>query len=405
MSSPQKNIKVNQIGDDEIDLIALMSTIWRGKWWVVLCTFLAIIMGCYYAFFVATPVYTARAVIALETQKQQVLDFKSVLSGGAGGSEGVNTEVEVIMSRILISRLVDELDLVNDPEFNGQLREPNKLNPKVFIRSFFKEPAVPTLQQIKDNVIDNTIGAISVSNVRQSLVFNLSVTTTNATKSALIANTLASIYIDDTLDKKRVATERASLWLSEKVVELKAELEASEIAVTSFKDDINVVSADALLALSRQLKDLRQRIEDVRNTKNAVSSRLDKLKVAQKVQDLDMKSVSDLASDTLLTQLASEGAREAFDRRLNDLILEVQAEVNRADQQLRALLKSELKFRDEIETQSNDLVQLQQLTREAEANGLLYQSFLTRLKETCNNLIAECCHKQYHVPLQRHVRV
>lgn len=381
MSTLNNSVNVSSaVANDEIDLMALFSTLWRGKWLVVLCAVLAILLGGFYAFSIATPMYPARAVIALESQEQAVVDIESVLSGGAGGSEEVNTEVEVIKSRVLLGRLVDRLSLVNDPEFNAQLREPSKLNPIAVLSRMMRDPYIPTEIEAQNKVIDSVLSVISVANIRQSLVFNLSATTTNPTKSALIANTLAEIYIEDTLDKKRVATERASVWLSEKAVELKAELETSELSVTSFKDKIRVVSVEALGGLSRQLKDLRGRLEDTEAVKIATQARVESMAVA--ISSADMVSIAQIAEDAQLSFLANENNQIGFDARLVTVLKQAENEAHRAEQQFNSLTKSEQKFREEIESQSRDLLQLQQLIREAKANGLLYQSFLTRLKET-----------------------
>jgi LPS O-antigen subunit length determinant protein (WzzB/FepE family) len=55
----------NILPTDEIDLLVLVGTIWRGKWWVVLCSILTTVLGLYYLISVATPMYPARAVVAL----------------------------------------------------------------------------------------------------------------------------------------------------------------------------------------------------------------------------------------------------------------------------------------------------------------------------------------------------
>uniref|UniRef100_UPI0011BF7426 CpsD/CapB family tyrosine-protein kinase n=1 Tax=Shimia ponticola TaxID=2582893 RepID=UPI0011BF7426 len=57
-------------------------------------------------------------------------------------------------------------------------------------------------------------------------------------------------------------------------------------------------------------------------------------------------------------------------------------EITRLQQQQTALSDSRDDLAASIERQSADLIQLQQLTREAEAVGLLYETFLRRLQET-----------------------
>lgn len=365
----------------EIDLFAIFSVLWRGKLWIVLCSLLAIFAGGYYAFEVATPKYPARAVVSLETKQKSFVDIETVLSGAEGGSEEVNTEVEVLRSRELIARLVASLNLIDDPEFNKTLVDPNPYHPLVLLNTYLgRTSQPPTETEIHNEVIDNVLSVLSVANVRQSLVFYISATTEDPKKSALIANTLADIYIQDALDEKRTATEEASVWLSRKVSELKGELEASELAVTEFKETTQLVNAESLALLSRQLKELRQRLTDVDERRTALAERLANLNAS--LASSDMATIAAVTNDPRLIGFANAGDSQGFEARLSVVKSQANAELARVTQQYESLINSEQEFAEEIELQSTDLVRLQQLTREAQANGLLYESFLARLKET-----------------------
>ena len=108
--------QIQQTPDDgggEIDLMALLNTVWRGKWVIMICAVIAILVGGYYAFKVAVPVYTANAVVALEARQEQVADLDSVLSGLSADQATINTEIEVMRSRGLIGKLVERLELMD----------------------------------------------------------------------------------------------------------------------------------------------------------------------------------------------------------------------------------------------------------------------------------------------------
>jgi capsular exopolysaccharide synthesis family protein len=383
LATPHPNV---QHQDDEIDLLALVSTLWRGKLWIMLTGVLAIFLGGYYAFKVAIPLYPAHAVVALETKQKNVVDLESVLSGGAGGSEEVNTEVEVIRSRNLSAKLVEILNLVEDPEFNGALREPNLFNLITLVQTALGQVKnEPTEIQILNAVVDATIKVVSVSNIRQSLVFSIKVVTQDPKKSALIANTLADLYIQDSLNKKFAATEEASKWLSEKAAELKVELENSEVKLKNFSRGSQLINADALAILSIQLKEMRDRISDLEIKRASLEVTLGKFE--QALQSGDSQIIAELAGNARLSRMAKQLAagsisKPAFDAQARAVLSKMQTDITRANQQYDALVASEIVSRAEIDSQSADLVQLQQFQREAQANTLLYESFLSRLKET-----------------------
>lgn len=109
--------------DDDIDLSNILGTLWRGKLWIALAGFLTLVVGAWYAFAVAVPVYTTSASVVLETRKQNVMDIDSVVTGLSGDMATINTEVEVFLSRKLRKQVVEALDLLQYPEFNYTLRE------------------------------------------------------------------------------------------------------------------------------------------------------------------------------------------------------------------------------------------------------------------------------------------
>ncbi|WP_226804187.1 polysaccharide biosynthesis tyrosine autokinase [Amylibacter sp. SFDW26] len=371
---------------DELDPFTLLEIIWRGKLYIISCALFGVLLGGLYVFSLATPMYPAKAIIALETKTQNVVDIESVLSGEVGGSEQVNTELEVIRSRNIIKKLVSQLNLIDDLEFNDRLNESRLPNILGWSKRLFGiQGVIKTETEIVNDVIDNVINAVSVANVRQSLVFSINVKTTDPEKSALIANTLAEIYIQDALDVKFLATERAGKWLSERAAELKQELEKSELKIKQFSDGTQLINEDSLAVLSKQLKDMRQRVIDLKSDEAVLKAKLQAFRTAISLGDVE--GILQAANDTRLQtiqQRVSEGLARSFefDARVEEISKQLNTDLLRAEQQYEAMALSEKTFSKEIKAQSADLVQLQQLQREAQANSLLYESFLSRLKET-----------------------
>lgn len=382
---------VGQVGDEDvIDLTALLGTLWRGKWIIVCVAVLAVIAGGYYAFVSATPKYRSTAVVILETNLESFVDLQSVVGGISGDSTEVNSEVEVLRARGLMGKVVDRLDLVQDPEFNRDLRPPTQtalwreqIEDALGISS---EPVVlppaDAEERTRDAVVTRLLEAVTVSNVSQSLVFQVTVETENARKSATIADAIVDLYILNQIEVKFEATEQATIWLSERVAELQTTLETAEAEVAQFSASTNLVSVEGLQALERQIKELRDRIESAAATRASLIADLSALQEAE-----DRALQAELADDPQLTRLlprASDdaGIAEAFDTRLALVVQRKDLEIARADQQLAVLRASEVDLNEDLTQQGDDLITLQQMTREAEATRVLYEYFLTRLNET-----------------------
>ena len=374
--------------DDEIDLMALLGTLWRGKWLILLAAIVAVFIGGYYAYRLAVPVYTTTASVALDPQQQNVTDLTSVMSGLSGDQATINTEVEVIRSRGLIEKLVKKLELTKDPEFNAQLRPENPYALKPFIKGLLgmTTKAPPTTKQATlDATIDSVLKALAISNKRQSYVFNITATTTSTTKSALIANTLADLYILDQLDVKFKATQQATKWLTERVADLKLKLEKAVKKVKDFNSQAELVSPEGLAALQRQLKETRDRIKNAGADLKQQAAYLDALKAAQaKGNAQEMAHLADDRNLTRVLGMLKSGAveRDTFDTAFATLLKRTELDYARAKSQTNALKVSVAKLDGQIQRQSSDLVTLQQLQQEAAASQTIYDYFLKRLKET-----------------------
>jgi len=376
--------------DDEIDLLALLATLWRGKWVILAVTILALTAGGYYAYRVAVPIYTTTAVLTLDPRKQQAtLDsaLSSLMPGLSGDKPTINTEVEVMRSRGLIEKLAKKLNLTEDPEFNAYLRPENPYDPKKIIKKFLgiETPAFkPSKQRILDATVDAILKDLQVSNKRDTYVFNITVSTTDARKSALIANTLANLYILNQLEVKFKDTKRSAEWLSKQVAELQASLERAGEKIRDFTAQSELVSPEGLALLQSQFKGTRERITADKEKLKRLGARVRALKKALASDDpaIMAKTANDPNLDRILTRLkAGQLERQAFDSAFRILLKRVQDEYARKKARIQALKATMAALSAQIERQSTDLIKLQQLQQEAAVNRNMYEYFLKRFKE------------------------
>ena len=95
--------------DDEIDLLGLFGTVIDHKWLVAGITGAFMVVGAAYAV-LATPVYQANALVQVEAKKNDMLGFSDV-SSMLGKESPSATEIELIKSRAIIGKAVDNLKL------------------------------------------------------------------------------------------------------------------------------------------------------------------------------------------------------------------------------------------------------------------------------------------------------
>lgn len=376
--------------DDAVDLAALLRTLWRGKLFLALVMTLFVVAGAWYAYVAATPTYISSAVVMLNNREEQVVDLESVVGGLTADTSVVNTEVHVLRSRSLMGKVVDELDLTTDPEFNRRLREPSLFDRvRGWVRTgvttaFGADRTPPVLdagaeaRRTREATINGLLSALSVRNLPSSLVFEIRVETADPEKSARVADTIVELYILNQIEVKYEATEQATDWLATRLAELRGQLEAAEAAVKVFRAGTDLVSPESLAGMERQVKELRDRAAETGVALETARARLERLEAAETPEE---KLAA--AGDSQLDRLSGQGGSEAaFETRFAQVLQRARLDVTRNEGQLQALQASQAELEAEIDAQSSDLIELQQLTREAEAIRLLYEYFLGRLNET-----------------------
>ncbi|MEP5154139.1 polysaccharide biosynthesis tyrosine autokinase, partial [Planktotalea sp.] len=380
--------------EDEIDLFNVIGTLWRGKWTIILLAFLASLLGGYYAINGTTAKFSATARLAIQLRDQNVVDVESVVSSSSKNRAAINTELEIIRSRGLIEEVVRELNLTEDPEFNGHLREPSKFS-TVSIRNFLadylpipkreKGPA-PSLERATIAAANQLRSKVSVASQRDTYLINVLAKTEDPYKSADIVNTLARLHIEEQIATKFEATEFATNWLSERVIELELELKSKEDAIKDLRAETDLISLEALGALNARSKDMRERVSAAKISVANARIELSNLESLAQSKDIDaiLAEVSDVTLNRLATAARSgdTNAELAFFKRFDLSLERSRLDATRQAAQLEALEDSFARIQAQVSVQSEDLVRLNQLMRESDATRVLYETFLTRLKET-----------------------
>ena len=257
---------------------------------VVTCTTLAAI----YAFSLEK-FYTAEAALVLERTDTRPFAAEIDLQRQVRDRSAADTEVDVIVSRLFIGRIVDSLNLVGDPNYNTYLRQPvslierlkgtvrDALDPVVSVlpkrvRSLLQTeapalPKLPSASKQRDRAISTVISQLSVSRRGESLAVAVAVTTPDPDQSAAIANAVADTYVQASLEFKRDvrqagrerarATSGAVAFLRERVSqpllmtlrEEEARLlrQRADLSATYGKDHPKILNVDAEISSVRSM--------------------------------------------------------------------------------------------------------------------------------------------------------
>lgn len=385
----------------------VLSTLWRRRT-TIASVIVAVMTLVTIVVFQLTPRYTADVAVAIDTRKTQVVNIEEVVSGMSPDAATVETEVAVLRSRALSAKLVEKLGLVNDPEFNSELR------PKSFLRSLLpqpkaQDPEIEAEQQIA-RVVAVFQKAVEVKAVPRSYVISINVTLNDPVKAAKVANGLAELYIVNQLDTKFEATQRATGWLSDRLGVLRKTVVDAERAVQMYRSEHKLVSAERGTVNSQQLSELNSQLILVRAERAEKEARLQQARLM--VKSGSVSASASVLGSPLIQRLREQEAEVM--RKLSELtatygerhprIINVQAEIRDLRQKIEeevsristsmanevdviraresSLAANVARLQNDQGTSAQAEVKLRELERDAESSKQLYETFLNRFKET-----------------------
>lgn len=381
----------------------VLSIIWRRKYLVAIIVMIALTLGILWANS-ATPRYTASSTVKLDVFQPGIADIESVVTGLTGDTREVRSQLQIVRSRLLLGRVVDSLDLTKDPEFNSRLKPkstgPNYYSPGYWLTEIGLLPQAPTnaaveppASEIRDRAIDALLARTTVLPVHFSFVFSISVQTIAPDKSARIADEIAEQYILNQIEVKYRATEQAAGWLSNRVSELKETLEGAEEAVADHRAANELTSIEAVDQLAQRLIGLRSTLAEVGQSGEDARARLNELSALAEQQRF--KEIADLTGSIRLENLAkaiddrggpsvpsNSAAVIRFTAELQAVLNRLKREIASSEQNISKLQASVVELESRQADQATNMVKLRQLEREAQAASLIYETFLSRLKET-----------------------
>jgi succinoglycan biosynthesis transport protein ExoP len=368
----------------KFDIRRFLAFFWEGRILLLIAAALGVLGFGYHAFYVASPIYQATTTVILETRREQLVDVNAVIAGLTGEPSEINTEIEVLRSRILMDRVADELALIEDPEFNKALT-PDSLMSRVKHWILSVIPGLPPrpagVDRIRESVTDALLSHVTITAIPSSYVFRIRAKSNDPVKAALIADTIARIYVTMQIEAKENATRDAIVSLSVQVDELQAELFERESAIAAFAAAHDLSGE----RIEGDLSEARDALRAARGSLDRLVLRAADLAKAT-APDAQARIAGDDTLNLILERIGEADAPAAFSQRLaevNDIIIaeiaETETEIDDLEQQIAALEESLDQSRAAQREHARNL-------REAEATRALYDDFLTRLKETTAHL-------------------
>ena len=266
--------------DDSIDLRGIIITLRKYKWPIILTTALATAATAVVVSSM-TPIYRATATLVFDTSTSSS-SFENQFGIGTTHQD-IQTQVEVLKSRTLAERIVDQLELVNTWEYNPSIPAPEQYTnigpfaPLVAsLKSYLpkrEESANELLNDenyVRDQMVRRLMGKTTVVPLKNTNLVKVSVEGIDNQLATRIANSIGRGYGDFFLDQTDGRNVEARNFLEQKVADLKQKYESAERLLLSERQSRGIsgdgsTSTDQTIALfTNRLVDAKTALEDAR---------------------------------------------------------------------------------------------------------------------------------------------
>ncbi len=406
--------------EEAIDLREYVKILRKHRWPILATT--ALLTGLA-AFVVSgmTPVYRATTTLLIETQQTMPMNLDQLIGIDTNNREYYQTQFEVLRSRKLARRVVQEMGLYDHPELSfpsdKDILSPTQTSGTAIENT---EPsAALNLSQLEADpiehqlVVNRFIRKTKITPVKNTKLVRISFESESPILAARVANKIADTYILSYLDSRMEMGEKATTWLNERLTGLKVKLEDSQHRLLSYKEAnglINIQGNNSRLSeqeigiITNKLLDAESQMayakilyDEVSKTKTKGTNALLGLPVVDSNEMVRRFKIelqeSQFRLDKLMNRYGEKHpevidassrlntARGNLKSQINNIVDSIEKDYILARQNAESLQATLSDGKKELQQNDRSQLELMHLEREVELNEEIYNTFYTRSRE------------------------
>jgi succinoglycan biosynthesis transport protein ExoP len=423
-SAETENPYVSSGDENSVDVEGIIAD-FRRYFRVFIAVFVVVFIAIFVPTLMKTPMFTSTSSVMIGNPNEQAALPGQPKDDQPTDAATIDSEVEILQSNAVAERVMNDLHLDQDPEFNPALgnAKPSLMGQvKSFVtlawlRSDNSAAAIGNAEVAaklkKQVIINNIMGQLDVKRVGLTKIINVSYTSASKEKAAMIADDWAKVYLEQKIEAKDQANNTATGWLSSRIEDLRKQVEDSDRAVQEYKIANNLMSAGSTTLTEQELSDLNRQLATVQVDRAESAARLstarDQLRSGSNGGDvgeaLNSPVVSGLRSQQaqISNRLAEMQTRYGpmhpevvkAKNQLADIDKQIDAEIQRIMSNLEAqdqiqqqrtgsLAGSVGRARGQLASNSKAMVKLNELQMNADSARSLYESYLDRYRQTAS---------------------
>jgi uncharacterized protein involved in exopolysaccharide biosynthesis len=309
--------------EKEIHLSEYLMVLMKRRTLIILVFILTVLATAFYSFSVA-PVYesSARLILDKESSSSPITGERTDYESYHSQTMTFNTSIKMIKSTPVIKAVIEALNLDAEDKdlevsFIRQWLSGLKTNIKLLIRRDDNQiPLSPEERQNRkmQELIAKVQEKITVEQIRDTRLLNISVKDKDPELAAAMANTLAAKFMEFNLANKMDASKQTLAWLNEELYDLRKKLEDDEQKFFDYKQENMVFSIEGKQKLAEQ------KIQEFNN--KYLETRNKRLELDAKINELD-KNLGTLKGVANVRSLINNPIIESIYAKVVDLEIEL----------------------------------------------------------------------------------
>lgn len=338
-------------------------------------------------------VYESEALINVASAEEKVLKVENVTQEAPGTPEYINTVVQALTGRNVLLRVIKSNHLENNPRFF-----PRKINGGNYS---------------EDQMCDILSSHYRIFPQKGTRIIQILGRDTDPQMACTLASSLVKQFILESYQQRSSASKVANEFLSDEAAKLKEKLQVSEAALQRYKEEHNAVSLEQNQnIIVEKLRQVAGSVTQAQDARLKIEADLEQYRRTDPSKTQDLLNITSIASLPQVAEcrnklILAESEFETLKQRYmyrHPLYIAEQAKIAGLKAELRQALnnaggelqnqyekatETENKLQASLKEQEQRSLELSKLAipynvlvREVESDTALYQSVVSRMKET-----------------------
>jgi capsular exopolysaccharide synthesis family protein len=274
------------LNSQEVHLAHYWNIIYK-RWKVATSILVVVMVSTFVVSYLSKPIYRSVASIHIERENPNQLTVEDLFGIQSSDQEFLQTQYELLKSRDLAARVIDDSRLLSDPDFYP---------PGIKGRS------AEEIKKTREAMIPAILGTLDIAPIHGTAIINIGYVATSPRLAQKVAEGVAQSFMNRNSEQKSESMRQASEFIARQTEQVKEEIEVLRRAMQQYADAKGIIStADASNITIQSMNRINQ------DYASAQSTYFEKQAAYNTIVGANPETV--VKTDPLVMQLAEEQSR------------------------------------------------------------------------------------------------